>query len=79
MREHLIRLTFPNDVKNKRKSFRRVPFYFCLSSFVQKRLHKKELTSRSVGLRFHGLKALSLSLLGTPGTAADKKGKERKI
>ena len=44
-----------------------------------KRLNQKELTSRPVGLSFHGLDALCLSLLKTAGTTADKKWKERKL
>ena len=41
--------------------------------------HKKELPARPVGLRLHGLEALSLSLLETAGTTADKTWKERKL
>ena len=51
-------------------------FFF---AFRLKRLHKKELSSRPVGQSFHGLDALSLSLLKTAGTTADKKWKERKL
>ena len=39
---------------------------------ILKRLHYKELSSRLVGLSFHGLGALSLTLLKTAGTTADK-------
>ena len=38
-----------------------------------KRLNLKELPSRPVGLSFHGLDALSLSLLEIEGTTAGKK------
>ena len=44
-----------------------------------KRLNQKELTSRPVGLSFHGVDALSLSLLKIAGTTADKNWKERKL
>ena len=44
-----------------------------------KRLHKKELPSRPVGLSFRGLDALSLSLLESLGTRADKNWRERKL
>ena len=43
-----------------------------------KRLHKKELPSRPVGLNFYGLDALSLSQLAIAGTKADKNWEERK-
>ena len=39
----------------------------------------KELPSRPVGLSFPGLDALSLPLLKTVGTTADKKLKGKKI
>ena len=41
-----------------------------------KRLNQKELPSRPIGLSFHGLDALCLSLLKTAGTTADKNGKK---
>ena len=43
-----------------------------------KSLHYKELPSRLVGLTFHGLDVLILSLLKATGTTTDKKWKERK-
>ena len=42
-----------------------------------KRLNTKELPSRPVGLSFHGLDALCLSLLKTAGTTAEKNGKNK--
>ena len=47
--------------------------------FGLKRLLQKELPSRLVGLSFHGLDALSLSLLKIAGTTADKNWRERKL
>ena len=40
---------------------------------------RKELTSRQVGLSFDDLDELSLPLLKTAGTTADKNLKERKL
>ena len=49
---------------------------FSLRRLNLKRLNLKELTSGLVGLSFHGLEALSLSLLKTAGTTADKNGEK---
>ena len=49
--------------------------------FVLKRLYLKQLPSRPVGLSFRGLDAISLSLLvlESLGTTADKNWRERKL
>ena len=49
---------------------------FPLCSPYLKRLHLKEITSKLVGLSFHGLDEFSLYVLETEGTTADKLWKE---
>ena len=44
-----------------------------------KRLHWRGLASRPVGMRFHGLDALSLSLLKMTGIVADKKQNSKRF